>query len=219
MAATKTAGANGQAKGAAETLVNVTKAGEQVFFDLAPYAIEVEVTGVCPILFHRWNDEAVVAKSQAARGSTARKTDDVESYVWRMKEGDPKSDIAVPGEYLRMAIVKASGYTRDPRAPRRAGTDLYKAGVAVLTERASIGKNHWDYLDRRRATVQRAGITRVRPAFMDGWKAKFLLQVNLPEFIGEQDLYAILTVAGKAVGLGDFRPQYGRFAITSWKVL
>jgi len=97
--------------------------------------------------------------------------------------------------------------------------DLFKAGVVSLTDLASLGVKDWDYLDRRRVMVQRNGITRVRPAMLKGWKATFLLQVLLPEYIDPQMLNEVIQQAGRFVGIGDFRPTYGRFVVTKFEVL
>ena len=69
-----------------------------------PYRVEVEIQGVCPIMFHRWNCESVASKSAAKKGSAEKKTDDVESYVYRNDEGE----LCIPGEYLRGAIIHAA---------------------------------------------------------------------------------------------------------------
>lgn len=182
-----------------------------------PYRVNLTVEGTAPILFHRWSCEAVEAKSKAAKGSAAKKSDDVESYVYRCDDGT----IGIPGEYLRGAIAGPNGaakFRQDPRSARKSALDLYKAGVVSLTLCASLGKKEWDYLDQRRVTVQRAGITRMRPAFLAGWRASFELQVLLPEYIPPMDLLDVVTRAGQLVGLADFRPTYGRFAVVNFEV-
>jgi hypothetical protein len=52
-----------------------------------------------------------------------------------------------------------------------------------------------------------------------GWKAKFILMVNLPEYIGHQRLNHILQQAGRIGGLGDFRPSFGRFNVNRFELL
>lgn len=96
--------------------------------------------------------------------------------------------------------------------------DLYKAGIVSLTELASLGSTDWDYLDRRRVTVSRAGITRERPAMNAGWLAGVQLLINTPEYIAPQTLHAVLTDAGRLIGVGDFRPSYGRFLVKSYAI-
>ena len=96
--------------------------------------------------------------------------------------------------------------------------DLYRAGVLSLTTLASLGKKKWDYEDSRRAVIGRVAITRTRPAIKEGWEAEFRLLINLPEYIRAADFQEVLVNAGKLVGLGDFRPSYGRFYVVSFKV-
>lgn len=183
-----------------------------------PYRVSVTIQGTSTILFHRWNCEAVESKAKAAKGSAAKKSDNVESYVWRNGDGE----ICIPGDYLRGAIAGPQGaakYRQDPRSTRKSALDLYRAGVISLTELASLGAKNWDFLDQRRVTVQRAGVSRVRPAMLAGWRATFDLAVLLPEYIPPMDLLDVLTRAGQLVGVADNRPTYGRFNVVSFEMI
>lgn len=180
-----------------------------------PYRAEVIIRGDADLLFHRWNCEAVEAKSKAAKGSAAKKTDDIESYLYR----DEAGEICIPGEYLRQAIIGAAKFRQDPRSPRKSAQDLVKAAVLSLTPQASLGIKDWSYEHRCRVQVQRNGVTRVRPAIRAGWSASFILLVNLPEYVAPEMLLGLLIDAGKLIGIADFRPTYGRFQVTGFKVL
>lgn len=175
----------------------------------APYALSITVEGTAAFLFHRWNAEAVDEKAGAAKGSKAKKTDDVESYVMR----DEKGGLAIPGEYFRQSIIHAAKYLQDPRSPRKSAMDLFKAGLIVSTEACSTGHKTWDYLDKRRVQIQRNGINRTRPALLKGWRATFEIEVLLPEYIQRDVLLSVINNAGRLVGVGDFRPTYGRFMV------
>jgi len=199
-------------------LTPVTNLAEFTLNASEPYRVGLTLQGTSTLLFHRWNCEAVDAKAKAAKGSAAKKTDDIESYVYR----DDNGEICIPGEYLRQAIAGPTGaakFRQDPRSTRKSALDLYKAGVVSLTELATLGVKDWDMIDQRRVTVQRAGITRMRPAMLAGWRAEFELQVLLPEYIPPMDLLDVVTRAGQLVGLADFRPTYGRFAVVKFEVL
>ena len=190
-----------------------TNGAEDAISASEPYVVLVAIEGAADILFHRWNADAVDAKAGAAKGSKAKKTDDIESYVYRTDDGQ----IAIPGEYLRQAIIMAAKFRQDPRSPRKSAMDLYKAGIVSLTHLAPLGKDTWDYEDRRRVVIQRSGVNRTRPAMKAGWRAEFEIMVNLPEYIHERDLNEVIAAAGRLIGLGDFRPSYGRFQVTSFK--
>lgn len=194
-----------------------TNGAENTILAGEPYTATVRIKGVANYLYHGWNVESVEAKSKAAKGSDAKKTDDLESYVYR----DGNGYLSIPGEQLRMAIVNAGRYRQDPRSPRKSAMDLYKAGIVVLTDMACVGpakKKQWDFVDRRRVVIQRSAITRSRPALSVGWEAEWQVQVLLPEYIPPNILNDSITKAGQFCALGDFRPTYGRYQIIGFSV-
>lgn len=192
-----------------------TNGGEEIISLSEPYLVSVVLEGASDLLFHRWNPEAVEEKAKAAKNSAAKKQDNLESYVYRNEDGD----ICLPGEYLRGAIVNAAKFRQDPRSPRKSAMDLFKAGIVVTTNLASLGTTKWEYLDKRRVMVQRQGINRVRPAFRVGWRAQFEIMVLLPEYIPAPVLQDVIQNAGRLIGVADFRPTFGRFNVISWTVI
>lgn len=180
-----------------------------------PFICEVTIQGVSDLLFHRWNCDAVEEKSRAKKGSAAKKTDDLESYVYRNEKGQ----LALPGEYLRMAVIGAAKFRQDPRSPRKSAQDLFKAAVVAVTPLASLNAEKWDYEDRRRVVIQRNAITRTRPAMKAGWRVTIQLQCNLPEYVSPDLLNEVIQQAGRLIGVGDFRPTFGRFQVVGFKIL
>ncbi len=184
-----------------------------------PYVIEFTIEGVSALLFHRWNNEAVAEKASAKKGSAAKKSDNVESYVAR----NDKGEICLPGTYVYGSMCDkkngAAKYRQDPRNTRASAVKLFQAATSPLTELASLGSKKWDYLDERRVVIQSSAITRQRPAFNAGWRAQFQFIVNLPEYVSPHFFQEVLTLAGRVVGVGDFRPTYGRFQVVEFKVL
>ena len=190
--------------------------GAEPFIEMQrPYRVSVELEGVCPLLFHRWNNESVAAKARAKKGSDEKKTDDTESFMWH----DEKGFVCLPGEYVRQSVIHASKYEQDPRSPRKSMMDLMKAALVSLTELASLGVRQPDFIDQRRVVIQRSAITRSRPAMRTGWRAKFVLMVNLPEYVPPQKLNHLIQQAGRIIGLADFRPSFGRFSVVKFEVL
>jgi hypothetical protein len=191
-----------------------TNGGKAAIEYAIPYLATARIVGTADLLFHRWNVEGVETKARAAKGSKAKKTDDLESYVYRTEAGE----LAIPGEYVRQAVIHAAKFRQDPRSPRKSAMDLFKAGVVCLTPLASLGARAWDYEDRRRVMIQRNGVTRVRPAMRLGWSITLDLLVNLPEYIPPDALQEVLVNAGRLIGLADFRPTYGRFAVQHFEI-
>lgn len=176
-----------------------------------PYRLTVGVMGTSVILFHAWNNEAVAEKAAAAKGSAQKKTDNVESYAYR----DPDGYLGVPGQNFAASIQMAGKFMQDPRSPRKSAFDLCKAGVIPLSPVAQFEPQTqvWDFEHACRVTVQRAGVTRVRPAMREGWRLTFDLLVTTPEYLPPTTMAKLITDAGRLVGLCDFRPTYGRFTV------
>jgi hypothetical protein len=194
-------------------IANATNDGRAIIEAGLPYCVECTVQGVADLLFHRWNCDAIEAKAKAAKGSKEKKSDDIESFVFR----DDAGYLCLPGEYFRMSMVNAAKFLQDPRSPRKSAMDLFKSAVFSTSPLCSLGVKEWDYEDRRRVTVMRAGITRIRPALKAGWKCTATFQVNLPEYVPQELFLQVLNEAGRLIGVGDFRPTFGRYAVANFK--
>src|SRR3954465_10037326 len=99
-----------------------TNGAELIIAEGQPYIVRASLVGTADLLFHRWNCEAVEAKGRAAKGSKAKKSDDVESYVYRNDD----DMLCLPGEYVRQSIIHAAKFRQDPRSPRKSAMDLFK---------------------------------------------------------------------------------------------
>src|SRR5437016_6305476 len=136
-----------------------TNGAEETIAFQKPYTVHFRLKGTADIIFHRWNCEDIAEKAAAAKGSKSKKTDNVETYIYR----NDKDELCIPGEYVRQSVIHAAKFRQDPRSPRKSAMDLYKAGVLSLTVLSSLGKTNWDYIHKCRVMIQRNGITRCRP--------------------------------------------------------
>jgi hypothetical protein len=197
-----------------------TNGGKEAIETGLPYTAHITIVGSADLLLHAWNVEAVDEKAKAKKGSDAKKSDNVESYVRRNEEGI----ICLPAEYLRMSVVNAAKFRQDPRSPRKSAMDLFKAAVVSLSPLSPIINREgevadkWDFEHRCRVQIQRNGITRTRPAFKEGWSTEASLMVVLPEYVDPATLYEVISAAGRLIGVGDFRPTYGRFQVTKFEI-
>ena len=178
-----------------------------------PYEVKVTIRGVAPILFHAWNNEAVEQKAKAAKNSKSKKTDNLESYVYRTAN----QTLGIPGTSFHACLRETARFRQDPRSPRKSAMDLVKAGIIPITVVADTGAKMWDFISRERVVVQRNAITRERPALREGWTATFELLVTVPEYISPAWLHDLATMAGKLQGICDHRPTYGRFQIDEFR--
>jgi hypothetical protein len=195
---------------------NVTNGAKEMIDATAPYRAKVKITGTAKMLMHCWNNQAIAEKAAAKKGSATKKTDDLENYVLR----NDKGFIVVPTLNFCAAIRTAGKSYPDPTSPRKSMHDRIKAIVVPDDEYGLLngGIKTWDFVDMRRVVIQRAGITRSRPAFFEGWQIEFSLMVIEPEFLSPALLAELIANAGKFCGIGDFRPTFGRFRIDSFAI-
>jgi len=86
-------------------------------------------------------------------------------------------------------------------------------GMAALwnTEDA----NGRTFVDRRGAGVQDSRIIRTRPKFEE-WEVTFELELA-PSELNPENVKEAIVLAGRYVGLCDFRPKYGTFEVTKFE--
>lgn len=192
-----------------------TNGGKNTIDYSRPYIATVKIRGTSDLLFNKYDCDAVEVKARAAKGSAAKKTTDPETQVYR----DDKKFLCIPGEYFRQSIIHAAKFKQDPRSPRKSAADLYKAGIVVLSDLCSLGLKKWDHLDRRRVTIGgKSAVPRERPCIKKGWEVELQVMVNLPEYIDRDTLHGVIADAGRLIGVGDFRPTFGRYAPVGFKV-
>ena len=187
---------------------------------LPPFGVRMTIQGSADLLLHAWSNEAVRAKAEAEKGSKTKKTDDLESYVYRDDDGN----IAMPSRYLLRCMQEAGRNFADPTSPRKTARDLVKATVISTETLVPINVNGapmktWEYEDQQRVCVMRAAITRTRPAFKKGWTATFNLVSLAPSLMTEDFMRKLVDTGGLLIGLGDFRPSYGRFKVINWELV
>ena len=184
-----------------------------------PFWANVRLQGTQDILFHRWSSEDVAQKSEAKKGSNEKRTDNLEAYVYR----NDKGFICIPGRYITRAITEAGRNFQDPRSKKKMAKDLVQAAVMCDELLSPILINGepvktWEYEDRQRVCIMRSAITRTRPAFKKGWEVDFSLVSLVPDLVTPDFLRKLVDNAGLLIGLGDFRPTYGRFRVIRWEL-
>lgn len=184
-------------------------------------SVTVRLVGIAPLLMHNGRladptDEysVMLARITSKRHKTLADHQRIGEIEWKgglwLRDGRP----CVPGEAVEAAIVAAA-------KTRRAGK---VARAAVLVAESPIVEHDGPrevealFADRRhvhRTGVRVAGRTtmRTRPRF-DVWSVVADIAFQ-PSILDEQFLRDLLVIAGERVGLGDHRPRFGRFSVTS----
>lgn len=202
-----------------ESLDSKLKDGEVVpQLDYEPFACNVTIRGIAPILFHRYDQAEVDRKAAMPKGAAGKKEDNIESYIYY----NNKKQYCMPGANFKAALKNAAKRFQDPSSPRRSAHDMVAAGITVQPFLAPIKKDgkivkKYDAIDVRSVVIGKIRISRSRPMLEEGWMIDFEVAVNDSENITSDWLYKLIARAGKFSGLGDFRPDFGGFRIESFK--
>lgn len=182
--------------------------------------VSVEIEGTSPILFHRYDVAAVERKANAPKGSMERRTDDVQSYLYRDEDGH----LVLPGLNIKRCLVLAGQFFGDPRSSgrRKQAGDLFRSTLLLAPDmpRFLAGGQpirEPDFLDRRRVvnpgSASRVAVARIRPGLQAGWRLAFTVVSLSPEYVYASLIRDVVVTARRFIGLGDFRPDFGRFQV------
>ncbi len=180
------------------------------------YRIEGTITGLAPILFNRMLEDELEPPSGKAtsKGRVTLKA--------RMKEAHARvhrneNGIFLPGWNFKQCLLQ--GCKKSGLKVGRAGLASYLAACVFPDKELYFGKDKPDFIHkhwgRRPPRTGGACIIR-RPALNTGWELTFGLNV-MDDRRTPGEIRRSLDEAGLLVGLGSWRPEYGRFLITEWK--
>ncbi len=151
------------------------------------------------------------------------------SQEWReYLYATPQGEIYQPSSHFEGALVKAAAQFKVTGKRGKSYKDLFNANVIVSPDAILHGVNVPEeldadadkvlYLDVRPVIVNRARVIRLRPTFKPGWKLDFEIQV-IDDQLPAEILNDCLVLAGKTVGIGDYRPKFGRFLVSKFDVV
>lgn len=181
--------------------------------------LRVRLVGVAPLLMHSARlvdplDPTRQRIDQLARRRSKTKADheEISRLEWAgglwLSEGRP----CVPSEAIESCITEAA---RARRAGKTVRAGLIVAETPILDHDGPVGVERLasDPRYALRVPVQVNGkrLMRTRPRFTD-WSLRVELH-HLPGLLDEGDVLAFLKAAGDTVGLGDWRPKFGRFRV------
>lgn len=189
--------------------------------------IHTTLRGVSPILMNPMTEEIL---DDLWAGSSKRKVK-VEQTAAQAAEKkiirDSKTNkVGIPAEYLMAALVTAGKFVKyDARKNMSTADSSLVPAFVFLEDMFYPFKNQKTkhVVDKRRGVLDNGGkkvaVCIVRPRF-DTWE--FDVSAGFAD-IGADKVKQLFEFAGKAAGLGDFRPScqgpFGRFTIAKWEVV
>jgi hypothetical protein len=185
--------------------------------------LHVKWTGIRPLLMHnaQLSDplNPIVRQIKALTAKKTKKTDhdmqeiDRLSYIGSLYLGENQKPV-IPSDNIERCIQLGA-------QKKRLGKDV---AAAVLCSDVEYRLNYVgptgadklyaspSHILRKCVAVQKNRVMRVRPMFPSGWSLTFDLEFD-ESVINFRAIEEAMTDAGSLIGLGDWRPKFGRFAV------
>jgi len=181
--------------------------------------VNVKIQGIVPLLQHRYRFADELEESAKKRSGKKDYSEEWKTSLYY----DDAIGIYQPSSHIEGALIKAATSFLIPGRGKKSYKDLFKSAVFVSPEYIPHGlKGSPDQLkaeqklqiDRRLVRVNNSGVERLRP-MLKNWSLEFCIDIQ-DDQISVDTVKQILEHAGRYIGIGDYRPKYGRFTISKF---
>lgn len=180
--------------------------------------VNVEIKGTAPLLQHNIEGAEAQMLNKGKRKSSGV-ADDPEEWKGFLYKMNGNGKLGHPSSAFESAFVRAA---RDFKADkRRTMAEIAKAALFCNeTMIELVGKTGPDRVNRSSVVNPntRGRGFRYRPEFDAGWVGRFSITLADPDLLPESKAHEIAEHAGRMIGIGNWRPKFGRFIITKWTV-
>jgi hypothetical protein len=179
----------------------------------------IALTGTAPLLMHnsRLADKLdPITREKAAVSAKRKKTDEDDLLLSRLEwTGGLYFDAEVgpylPGDNIFKALIEAARKSKDGKRVEQ-GLFITTDINPLIYQGPRTIDSLWEdenYVFRRTVKQQMSRITRTRPIFRD-WYTEVEGAYD-PTVLNLSDVESFADTAGAYIGVGDWRPRYGRF--------
>jgi len=173
------------------------------------YEIQVKIRGIADYLQHKRPFEEDNSRQSSGEKDYSKEAENSMYF-------DDETGCYIPSKQLRASLVKAGVSFKIKGRMGKTYKDMVNATVEIEPDKIPLGKKTFDYNHQEFVKIQRNQILRSRPAFKKGWEVDLTLIV-MDDQMQKKILKEIIEYAGKFVGIGDWRPHFGRFEVVKFK--
>lgn len=128
---------------------------------------------------------------------------------------DDKLGPVIPGDNIEACIkegAQKSRLGRDVVAAMWTTESVFKLEYDGPRTKDKLFKSAQIFMKRKGVVVGQSRVMRCRPMFPTGWKLPFTVEYD-ESVINGKDIVKAMNDAGALIGLGDWRPKFGRFTV------
>lgn len=181
------------------------------------YKIKGTLQGTSDLLFNKMTDEDIDKLIQHSSGGNVSDETYRKNAEKRVHTGENENCII--GKWMFKQTLAGGARAGKVKEGRGNIASTLIATVFVDGD-ISLTPNHYDYIHAhpgKRPPKTGGACMIYRPAFRTGWTADFVLNV-VDDRVTPDKIRLSLEEAGIRVGIGSWRPEFGRFIITNWEV-
>lgn len=172
--------------------------------------IEVEITGIVPLLQNRFPTEEHGENKSKGKKKVYDPKEEAEKKLYK----NTKGEIYQPSEHIYQSMIRAAVDFKFEG--KKTYKDVITSGITISPEEIPMLSENGYEIDARPVVIQRSRVVMWRPRF-NKWKLQFMIDILDDENISVLVVKEILEKAGATKGIGDYRPRFGRFTVTSFQ--
>lgn len=174
--------------------------------------IKIQIKNVTPLIQHRFEFRSQDESSKRASGmATPTAENEAETAAYKNAKG-----FYEPSSHIEGSMLKAASNFKIPGRGKKTYKDLLKSALLIDPVEIPLKPQEYEIFSTP-VVVQRSRIVRSRPKFVD-WSLEFTINIT-DEQLRPDVVKEILEFAGRNVGIGDWRPKYGRFSVEKFEVI
>lgn len=177
---------------------------------------DVTIEGVTPLLMNRPGQEIAEQSKERKHGNLTNK----EMAESKLYEIDGK--IYQPSTHIQGALIEAGKHKKMMKRGSSKATYSKIVGYAVEINPFEIVHKHqnWEIFSILAVNPTTKGRNMLHRPILKKWALSFEVVFDDTE-IAPSDMKELFDIAGRIVGIGDWRPQkkgrFGKFQVTNWK--
>jgi len=177
------------------------------------YHIKVKVRGIAPVAFNQPPEEL---RRSGAIVSDAERAAEVEKRIYKNGQG-----VFFPYSWFKKCMLEGSSAANQKLRGNLSLGPLLNGVVNVLEQELLTGKPTYDFIYARWGRVppgKRGKLVKLRsPALNIGWETSLTLVVA-DDAMDSDLIQTALATGGLYKGVGNNRPEFGRFEIIEWEI-
>jgi len=172
---------------------------------------KISIKGTAPLIQNKVPEELGEKTEKRGEGKDSPEMCEHKLYTTGKK-------IVQPAIHLENALVKAGTTIKQKGMGKKTYKDMFKGSVFIRPDNIVHENQEWEVHKTTVVIPSTRGRTqRYRPILND-WSLSFEIEV-LDDRLSQDVLKLALDEAGRTVGIGDWRPRYGRFMVTEFKAV